>query len=178
LSADHLHERVIASHRVYEGHIINVRLDRVELADGRTSQREIVEHAPVVAIVPLDEDGNVVLVRQYRLAAEEALLEIPAGGVDDGEDLEAAAQRELQEETGLRAGRLKRLGGFYVSPGYVTEFIHVYLASDLAEAPLDGDEDEQIEVVRLPVSEALREIETGGIRDAKSIVGLLLGVNA
>lgn len=171
---DRLQERVTESERVYEGRILNVRNDTVALADGRSARREIVEHAAVVAIVPLDSDGNVVLVRQYRLPAEEVLLEIPAGGVDDGEDIEAAAQREMQEETGYRAGTLGRLAGFYVSPGYVTEFIHVFLATDLVEDSIPGDDDEQIEVVRIPLAEALRLIETGEIKDAKSIVGLML----
>lgn len=171
---DPLHEQVTASERVYEGRIINVRNDSVELSGGRSARREVVEHAAVVAIVPLDSDGNVVLVRQYRLPAEEVLLEVPAGGVDDGEDIEAAAQREMQEETGYRAGTLTRLAGFYVSPGYVTEFIHVFLATDLVEDSIPGDDDEQIEVVRIPLAEALRLIETGEIKDAKSIVGLML----
>lgn len=171
---DALQERVTASDPVYEGRILNVRCDTVQLADGRIGQREIVEHAAVVAIVPIDPDGNVVLVRQYRLPAREVLLEIPAGGVDDGEDIEAAAQREMREETGYRAATLKRLAGFYVSPGYVTEFIHVFLAKDLVEDSIPGDEDEQIEVVRMPFDKALRFIETGEIKDAKSIVGLML----
>lgn len=174
MSDDHLTERVTAFQRVYEGRIVNVRVDTVELADGSSAKREIVEHAEVVAIVPVDGDGNVVLVRQFRLPAGEALLEVPAGGVDGGEDVEAAAQRELQEETGYRAGSLERLAGFYVSPGYVTEFIHAYLATDLTEAPLDGDEDERIDVVRVPLAEAVRLIESGEIKDAKSTTGLLL----
>lgn len=171
---DRLHERVTHSERKYEGRIISVRKDTVELTDGRAGQREIVEHPAVVAIVPIDSDGNVVLVRQYRLAAEDVLLEIPAGGVDHGEDIEAAAQRELQEETGYRAGVLELLAGFYVSPGYVTEFIHVFLATDLVEDSIPGDEDEQIEIVRLTLEEALPLIETGELKDAKSIVGLIL----
>jgi len=169
-----LHERVTASERVYDGRIMNVRLDTVELADGRNAQREVVEHAEVVAIVPVDAAGNVVLVRQYRLPAQDVLLEVPAGGVDEGESVDEAAQRELREETGYRAATLERLGGFYVSPGYVTEFIHVFLATDLSEDALDSDEDEEIEVVRMPLKKAVRLIETGGIKDGKSIIGLLL----
>ena len=117
-------ERVTASRRIYDGRIVRLREDAVTLADGRSALREVVEHGDVAAIVPIDADGSVILVRQYRLPAQEALLEIPAGGVDEGENIEAAAQRELREETGYRAGRLERIGGFYVSPGYCTEFIH------------------------------------------------------
>jgi ADP-ribose pyrophosphatase len=167
-------ERVVATQRIHEGRICNLREDTVELADGRTALREIVEHAPVVAIVPLDENGEVILVRQYRLAAEEALLEVPAGLVDEGEDPEAAAQRELQEETGYRAANLRRLGGFFVSPGFCTEFIHIYLATGLSESPLDGDEDEDIVVERMPLAEAVRLVQTGAIKDAKSVAGILL----
>jgi nudix-type nucleoside diphosphatase (YffH/AdpP family) len=178
VSDDPLLERVAASDRIYDGRILNVRVDTVEMADGRSARREIVEHAAVVAIVPVDSRGNVVLVRQYRLAAEEALLEIPAGGVDEGEDIEAAAQREMQEEIGHRAGILRRLAGFYVSPGYITEYIHAFLATELVEEPAPGDEDEQIEIVRVPLEDALRLIETGDIKDAKSIIGLTLAAQA
>jgi ADP-ribose pyrophosphatase len=171
-------ERVIASRRIHEGRICNLREDTVELANGRTAYREIVEHAPVVAIVPLDENGEVILVRQYRLAAEEALLEVPAGLVDEGEDLEAAAQRELQEETGYRAATLSRLGGFFVSPGFCTEFIHIYLARGLSESPLDGDEDEDIVVERVLLAEAVRLVESGAIKDAKSVAGILLAAKS
>lgn len=166
-------ERVIASRRIHEGRILSLREDTVQLPDGCRALREVVEHAEVVAIVPLD-GADVLLVRQYRLPAAEALLEVPAGGVDPGESVEEAAQRELQEETGQRARRLERLGGFFVSPGYCTEFIHVFLASGLSESAVVADPDEQLVVVRLPLGEALRLVESGEIRDAKSIVGLLL----
>ena len=104
----------------------------------------------------------------------EALLEIPAGGADDSEGTEDAAQRELREETGYHAGRLERLCGFFVSPGYCTEFIHIFLATDLVEDPLDGDPDEVIALERVPLPEAARLVETGEVKDGKSIVGLLL----
>ena len=167
-------ERVIESQRVFEGRICSVRVDTVELADGRRSTREIVEHDPVVVIVPVDEAGDVVLVRQYRLATGEVLLEIPAGIVDPGEDPEAAAQRELREETGLSARTLTRLGGFYASPGFLTEYMTVFLAEGLEESPLDADDDEDIVVLRVTLAEAVRLVESGEIKDAKSVAGILL----
>jgi ADP-ribose pyrophosphatase len=174
LTAEITPERVVSSRRIHDGRICALREDTVQLANGNTAIREIVEHAPVVAIVPIDENGDVILVRQYRLAAAEALLEVPAGLVDPGEDLEAAAQRELREETGYRAGNLRRLGGFFVSPGFCTEFIHVYLATGLTESPLVGDEDEDIAVERMPLAGAVRLVEEGVIKDAKSVAGILL----
>ena len=167
-------ERVTGSRHIHEGRIVNLRDDTVELADGRTAQREIVEHAEVVAIVPVDADGSVILVRQYRHPARDSLLEIPAGGVDSGEGIEEAAQRELKEEIGYRAGHLERLSGFYVAPGYCTEFIHLFRATSLTESEIGGDEDENIAIERVPLAEALRLIETDEIKDAKSIIGLLL----
>ena len=167
-------ERVTTTRRIHEGRIVSLREDEVMLPDGRSARREVVEHAAVAVIVPIDEEGNVILVRQYRLPAREALLEIPAGGVDEGESIEEAAQRELREETGYRAARLERLCGFYASPGYCTEFMHLFRATDLVDDPIEGDEDENILLERVPLAEAVRLVEAGEIKDAKSIVGLLL----
>jgi len=165
-------EQVVESRRIYQGQVVSLRVDRVQLPDGRSVVREVVEHAAVVAIVALDEQGCVLLVRQYRLPAGKPLLEIPAGGIDPGESGEEAAQRELQEETGYRAGRLERLSGFFASPGYCDEYMQLFLASDLEPSPLRADADESIQVVRLPLAEALRLVEWGEICDAKSIIGL------
>ncbi len=151
---------------------MNLRIDTVELPGGLKATREVVEHSDVVAIVPLVEGGDVLLVRQYRLPTEMVLLEVPAGGVDGNESVEAAAQRELGEECGRRAGRLDRLGGFYVSPGFCNEFVHVFLATQLEPVESHPDPDEQLEVVRLPLPEALRLVSGGEIRDGKSIIGL------
>jgi len=167
-------ERVIASRRIFAGRILSVREDTVELPDGRRTQREVVEHGEVVAIVPVDASGQVLLVRQYRLPAGRSMLEVPAGSVDPGESVEEAAQRELQEETGCRADRLHRLGGFFISPGYCTEFMHLFLATGLSEAAAAADADERITVERFPLAEALRLVEAGEIRDGKTIIGLLL----
>lgn len=166
---------MIESRIVYSGKKATLRLDTVDLGGGRTSAREIIEHPGVAAIVPLDADGNVLFVRQYRLAAQAVLLEIPAGVLDPGEDAEVGAQRELREETGMRAGRLTQLGAeFYVSPGISTEWIRLYLAEDLVEDPLSADEDESIVVERVPLAEAVRMVERGELRDAKTITGILL----
>ncbi|HET9476160.1 MAG TPA: NUDIX hydrolase [Dehalococcoidia bacterium] len=167
-------ERVLESRRLYDGRIMVLRVDTVLMPNGREATREIVEHAPVVAVVPVDENGDVVLVRQYHLATGDVMLEVPAGLVDEGEEIEAAAQRELQEEIGYRAGHLERLAGFFVSPGFCTEFIHVFLALGLEQSDLAADEDEDITVERVPLAEAARLVETGEIRDAKSIVGILM----
>ena len=151
---------------------MNLRVDTVELSDGRRATREVVEHAEVVAVVPLLEGEDVLLVRQFRLPTEQVMLEVPAGGVDEGEKAAEAAQRELGEECGQRAGRLERLGGFYVSPGFCNEFVHVFLATELEPVERRPDPDEELEVVRLPLAEALRLVGAGEIRDGKSIIGL------
>lgn len=169
-----MEEQVIGQRRVYAGKVVNLRVDIVRMPNGYVATREVVEHRPAVAIVPVDAEGKLLLVRQWRIPAAAALLEVPAGTTDPGEDTEAAVQRELQEETGYRAGRLTRLGGFWVAPGYCTEYIHVYLAEELSESRLPGDADEHIEVERRTLDEALDAITTGEIEDAKSQVGILL----
>lgn len=167
-------ERVIESELKYAGKITKLRVHTVELPNGRRSRREIVEHEPVVAIVPVHANGDVILVRQYRIATGVVLLEVPAGGVDKGESFEGAAQRELSEEVGLRAGTLVRLADFYASPGFLTERLIAFLATDLTEAPGHADEDEDIVVVRMPLADAVAMVERGEFHDAKTIAGLLL----
>ncbi|MFQ6019178.1 MAG: NUDIX hydrolase [Dehalococcoidia bacterium] len=170
-------ERTIESHRVYEGQVVNLRLDTVERADGRRLRREVVEHGEVVAIVPIEGDGRVLLVRQHRTPVGQVTLEIPAGGVDSGESPAEAAQRELREETGRSAGRLERLLGFYASPGHCSEYIHLFLAHELSPAPAGGDQEETVAVEALPLDDALTRLEDGGINDGKSIIGLLLAAS-
>ncbi len=172
--ADSFSEPTIETKRIYEGIIINVRVDTVRMPSGRSATREVVEHSHAVCIVPVDEDGNVFLVRQYRKPAEEALLEVPAGAVEDGEVSEDAVLRELQEEIGHTAGNLQHLSSFWVAPGWATEFMHAYLATDLTPSRLDADEDENIEVVRLPFDQALAMFKTGEIKDGKTIASMLL----
>ncbi len=180
--ADPLEERLVASEVIYRGRVLEFRADTVELADGRRARRDVAGHPGAVAIVALDPDGCVLLVRQYRHPAGRALLEIPAGTLERDpatgatEDPEGAARRELEEETGHRAARWELLTDFWTAPGFATERMFLYLASDLAAAAgdrLQPDEDEALQLVRLPWRDAVAAVERGEIRDAKSLVGLL-----
>jgi ADP-ribose pyrophosphatase len=143
------------------------------LEKGNLTTREIVEHRGAVAIVALDEDDNVLLVRQFRKPVESELLEIPAGTLEPGEEPESCALRELEEETGYNAGRLERILGFYSSPGFCSEYIHIYFATDLMRSKAKASADESIEVVKVPFSKALEMVLSGEICDAKTIIGLL-----
>ena len=163
---------------IYRGKVVGLEVQTIALRDGRSVQNEVVLHRPCVAMVAVDTDGRILLVRQFRPPAEADLLEIPAGSIDEGEDAEAAVQRELQEEVGARAGKVRRLGGFYVAPGYCSEYIHIYACEDLVDSRLPADEDELITVERLSLGEALDAIAAGQIQDAKSVAGLLLYANA
>lgn len=168
-----MQETITATRKIYKGRVIKLDVHEVRLPDGNLSKREIIQHPGAVAIVALDPDQNVLLVRQFRLAANKILYEIPAGTLEPGEAPDVCAERELQEEAGHKPGKLESLGGFFVAPGYTTEFIHLYLATDLIEAKLDGDKDEFIEAERVPFSEAIAMIERGDIVDGKTINGLL-----
>jgi ADP-ribose pyrophosphatase len=166
-------EHVLESRRVYDGRVVSLRVDTIRRGDGAITEREIVEHNGAVAMVALDQEGNVYLVRQYRAAAGLSLLELPAGTLEPGETPEACARRELQEEIGFIPGGLKRLGGFYAAPGYTTEYIHVYLATDLHPSRLPTDADEDIAVERLPFGQALSDALSARANDSKTIVGLV-----
>ncbi len=135
--------------------------------------REIVEHAPGAAVVAIDADGQVLLVRQLRPAVEANLLELPAGLVEPGEQPIDCARRELAEETGFSADRLEPLVRFYTSPGFSTELVHIFVATGLRESAVDPDEEEEIELVRLPLEYAIDQVLQGGLSDAKTIAGLL-----
>lgn len=164
----------IHSERAYQGKVFDVRRDQVRLPNGAETQLDIVEHEPSVSLLPVDSEGRVWFVRQYRHAAGRDLLELPAGVIDPGESPEECAQRELREEIGMAAGRLEPIGGFFLAPGYSSEYMYVFLAEDLSPAPLEGDEDEVISVEQIPLDEALRLANQGGIDDAKSLAALLL----
>lgn len=166
-------EKTLTSQIIYDGRAVKLRVDTVQTADGRQTTREIVEHADCVAVVAVDADDNVLLVNQFRKPVERELLEIPAGGIDAGEDAETAVRRELQEEIGYLPQRIERLGGFYSAPGYATEYLYLYLATDLTPSQLYAEDTESIEVVRVPIKQVPDLINSGRICDAKSIAGLL-----
>ena len=171
-------ERLVSSKRVFEGKLVQVRVDTVALPDGRRATREVVQHKPAVVIVPFDDKGNVVLVRQYRHAVGKALLEAPAGGIEPTEDPDACAQRELQEETGFRAGELRKLGAFWTAPGVFTEYMHAYVARRLRRSKLEADPDEIIAIERVAVSRVEGLVREGEIQDAKTIAALYMALHA
>ena len=165
--------RLVSSETVYRGRLFNVELDTIEMDHGVIAHRETIRHPGAVGMVPVRDDGRLLLVTQYRHATGRRLLEVPAGTLEPGEAPEAAVARELQEEVGMRPGVIERLGGIFVAPGYSTEFIHLFVCKELSEAPLDGDEDEDIEVEVYTIEDALAGIDSGKIVDAKSVVAIL-----
>ena len=167
-------EETLSSKVVYSGRVVRLRVDDIKLPDGRQTSREVVEHGDCVAVIPLDADGNVLLVRQFRKPVEKDLLEIPAGCIDPGEEPVATVRREMREETGYLPRKIEKLGGFYASPGYCTEYLHLYLATDLVPDRLQAEDTDSIELVRVPLSRIAGLVASGDICDAKSIAGLLL----
>lgn len=169
-------EPTLNTERIYRGKLVGLRVDTVRLPSGRKTKREIIEHGAVVAVVAIDSEDNVLLVRQYRKAVEKMLLEIPAGGIEPGEEPLHSARRELEEETGFTAGKWESLGGFYTSPGFCTEYIHLYRATELQQGGLPADDDESIELIRVPLKEVTELIDSGDICDAKSVAGLMVAL--
>jgi ADP-ribose pyrophosphatase len=167
-------EKTLSSKVIYEGRAVKLRIDTVQKASGHQTTREIVEHADCVAIVAVDDKDNVLLVKQFRKPVEKELLEIPAGGIDAGEGPEEAVIREMREETGFWPQKLERLGGFYSTPGYGTEYLYLYLATDLTPSRLYAEDTEDIEIVRVPVKKIPGLISSGKICDSKSIAGLFI----
>ena len=165
-------ERCTSTTKLFDGRILNLRVDKVVFDDGIQATREIVEHRGASVIIPLLENNHVLLVRQYRYAVGKELLEIPAGTCDVGESPENCAKRELQEETGYTSDDLEKVLECYVAPGYSTEKIYFYLARSLKKAERDPDEDERISVEQISLSEAISKVRTGEICDAKTICAL------
>lgn len=153
---------------------MKARLDEVELPNGKTAPREVCEHVGGVGILPIDRNGNIILVRQFRYPYDAEILEIPAGKLDHGEAESAAdcGARELKEETGCTAGRIVPLGCVYPSPGFLTEVVHLFAALDLTDGEMQPDEDEFVEVVRLPIAEVEAMVSRDAIRDAKTLAAL------
>lgn len=172
-----LEEKKVSSETIYNGKILNLRVDKVELPNGNIASREVVEHAGAVAVVALNEKGRLLMVRQFRYPVGEILLEIPAGKLEKGEEPGLCASRELIEETGYEAGLMKPLVSFFSTPGFSDEILHVYLAGSLKFRGVSPDEDEFIQVEEVTLERAREMIFSGEIRDAKSIVGIMAVVN-
>ncbi len=159
---------------VYHCRIFDIYETDFQLPDGRTVRQTRIDHKPTIAVVPVDADGRVILLRQYRSALNQYLIEIPAGSIDSGETIEACVQRELAEEAGYQAKTLVKLFEGYLVPGYCNEYMYFYLALDLVEKRLPGDEDEIIEIQPTPMAEAMRMVRAGEIIDAKTALGIVL----
>ncbi len=165
---------LLKSETILEGRAFRIRRDHLRTPDGRITKYEIVEHTGSVVMLPIDADGNLLFVRQYRHAAGQDLLELPAGTRDGDEPYEVCAAREMREETGMAAGRLERVADFYLAPGYSTEFMAVFVATDLRPDPLEADADEFLQLERIPVRRALEMAMHGEVPDAKSLAALFM----
>ena len=165
---------LIKSELLFQGRAFKIRRDYLKTPDGGETKLDIVKHGGSVVILPVDADGNLLFVRQYRHAAGLDLLELPAGTRNGNEPHDECAAREIREETGMEAGTLKRIGDFYLAPGYSTEFMAVFLATDLKHNPLKADEDEFLQVEKIPVKKAVEMAERGEMPDAKSLAALFL----
>ena len=165
---------LIKSETVLQGRAFKIRRDSLKTPEGLETKLEIIEHGGSVVILPIDSEGNILFVRQYRHATGQELLELPAGTRDGAEPYADCAAREIREETGMEAGTLEKLGEFYLAPGYSTEFMAAFLATDLRHNPLNPDEDEVLSLERISVKKALELALSGKLPDAKSLAVLLL----
>lgn len=167
-------EKTLKTKRIYRGRIVSLREDTVKLTNGVISKREIVEHPGAVAVIAVTKDKKIILINQFRKPANKVLLEMPAGLVHKGESLVNGARRELTEETGYIAGRIKKVFQGYSSPGYSTEVISFYLATDLKKSRQNCDVDEIIRVKILPIKKCLKMLKDGKIRDNKTAIGIMM----
>jgi ADP-ribose pyrophosphatase len=165
---------IIDSKTVYRGRVLDVRCDRVRTPEGSEVSLDVVVHHGAVTLIPIDEEGCIWFVRQYRHAAGKSLLELPAGAMEPGELPQVSAMREVREEIGMAAGTLENVGEFFLAPGYSTEYMFVFLATGLYSAPLPGDVDEDLSIEKIPVRQAYELALEGEIQDAKSLSALLL----
>ncbi len=168
----------IDSKLIYSGQIIEVKVDRVVLPDGSETTREVVFHVPAVVIVPVDKSNNLIMVSQYRYAINKRILEFPAGGLDKDETPEECAQRELREETGFGSKKLLNLGGFWSAPGFLTEYLHVFLALELFPSRLEPDSDEMISICKFSLTEVEIMMANRQIQDSKSVAALYFAMNS
>ncbi len=166
--------QLLGTETVYQGRAFTVRRDQLRTPDGQAVKLDIIEHHGSVVLIPVDANGQIYFVRQYRHAAAMELLELPAGTREPGEPPQDCAAREIREEIGMAAGTLQELGSFYLAPGYSTELMHVFLATDLTHNPLQPDADEFLRIETLPVEQALHLAESGQIPDAKTLAAFLL----
>jgi ADP-ribose pyrophosphatase len=165
---------ILDKRSIHDGRVVKLGLERVRLPNGKTTELEIIRHQGAAAVVPLDADGNVLLVRQYRHAVGAWILEVPAGKLDPGEAPEACAIRETEEEVGMKAGRLDPLGPIWTTPGFTDEKIWLFLARDLTPGRQALEEDEALEVEKMALSEAIDRLDAGEISDSKSVISLLM----
>jgi ADP-ribose pyrophosphatase len=165
-------EECVESRRIYDGRVVNLRVDSVRLPDGRMARREVVEHRPAVVVLAENDARQILLIRQFRYPVGEVLIELPAGIVEDGEDFAVAAVRELQEETGWKPRNIKKVAEFYTSPGFCGEYLALYHADGLVEERLPADEDECIVSRFASADEVARLLETGAVKDCKTLFGL------
>src|SRR5690625_3499540 len=168
-------EQTIKTEKIYDGRIINVQIDEVQLPNGRKTNRELVKHPGAVAVIPITKENKIVLIEQYRKPLEKSIIEIPAGKVEKGEDPERTAIRELEEETGYTTGELSFVASFYTSPGFADELMHIFITDELKplEIPAAKDDDEFIEVMKLTLDEAKQLVEDERIHDAKTNYAIL-----
>ena len=173
--SENLQEETVSSEKLLSGHLLHVYRDQARLPDGHVSVREWIKHPGASAVVPLFEDGTVLMIRQFRYPPRRVFLEVPAGKLDaEGEDPVETAQRELEEETGYRASRLTHLGSLYPCIGYSDEIIHFYLAQDLKAGTQAFAEGEHMEIVRLPFEEVVAMARRGEVADMKSAMAVLM----
>ena len=168
-----LNEKVIKTEHIFDGKVVKLRVDTVELPNKKNATREVIAHPGGVGIIALDEDNNVLVVKQYRPGAKKILLEIPAGKLEYGENPEECGRRELVEETGFSAKQFCHLSKFYVTPAYCEEIINIYFARDLVEEKQNLDEGEFLNVMRIPFSKLYNMVISGEVEDGKTIIAVL-----
>lgn len=170
-------EKIITSKNIYDGRIVKLDINEVELPNGQIAKREVVSHKPGVSIVAIDDKNNFIFVKQFRSGIGDELIEIPAGLVENGENPKSAARRELQEEIGYDCSNLELLCSFYPSPGFCNEVTYIYLATNLIKSSLPKDEDEFIELIRIPMAEIKNLYNKEYTVDGKTILGITLALN-